>query len=241
MHIPRPLAHGCHIYICTGVYLKDLPVSLVGGLCGLSCKAGTRFFGGVLNTKCSFEHRAYFSISYVLHPIQGTGSHVSESSGLSDGDGLRDDVQRWLAVNYGTKFTLEEYKIAKTYAILFQRSLLYSDDKDKALNLVAERDTLYDALTYLRVEKKLQDFEEENPDEAAVDSFLRERLAEIADFIRGLEETVVNTNFRLVTYREFDSQLGGEVFSFASSRAEFLRALSASESIVKRELGGADQ
>ena len=88
---------------------------------------------------------------------------------------------------------------------------------------------------------QLQDFEEENPDEAAVDSFLRERLAEIADFIRGLEETVVNTNFRLVTYREFDSQLGGEVFSFASSRAEFLRALSASESIVKRELEGADQ
>ena len=165
-----------------------------------------------------------------------------EGEGIdSDGDGLRDDVQRWLAVNYGTKFTLEEYKIAKTYAILFQRSLLYSDDKDKALNLVAERDTLYDALTYLRVEKKLQDFEEENPDEAAVDSFLRERLAEIADFIRGLEETVVNTNFRLVTYREFDSQLGGEVFSFASSRAEFLRALSASESIVKRELEGADQ
>ena len=41
------------------------------------------FFGGVLNTKCSFEHRAYFSISYVLHPIQGTGSHVSESIAVS--------------------------------------------------------------------------------------------------------------------------------------------------------------
>ena len=196
----------------------------------------------------SVENSGSEEVVLLIDPVTGEevppdpGEAGWEGEGIdSDGDGLRDDVQRWLAVNYGTKFTLEEYKIAKTYAILFHRSLLYSDDKDKALNLVAERDTLYDALTYLRVEKKLQDFEEENPDEAAVDSFLRERLAEIADFIRGLEETVVNTNFRLVTYREFDSQLGGEVFSFASSRAEFLRALSASESIVKRELEGADQ
>ena len=196
----------------------------------------------------SVENSGSEEVVLLIDPVTGEevppdpGEAGWEGEGIdSDGDGLRDDVQRWLAVNYGTKFTLEEYKIAKTYAILFQRSLLYSDDKDKALTLVAERDTLYDALTYLRVEKKLQDFEEENPDEAAVDSFLRERLAEIADFIRGLEETVVNTNFRLVTYREFDSQLGGEVFSFASSRAEFLRALSASESIVKRELEGADQ
>ncbi len=75
----------------------------------------------------------------------------------SDGDGLRDDVQRWLAVNYGTKFSLEEYRIAKTYAILFQRALLYSDDKDKALNLVAEKHILWDALNYLRVKKKLRD------------------------------------------------------------------------------------
>ena len=165
-----------------------------------------------------------------------------EGEGIdSDGDGLRDDVQRWLAVNYGTKFTLEEYRIAKTYAILLQRSLLHSDDKDKALNLVAEKHILWDALNYLRVEKKLQDFEEQNPDEAAVDRFLRERLAEISEFMRGVDETVVNTNLRLVTYREFDSQLGGEVFSFASSRAEFLRALSASEIIVKRELEGAEQ
>ena len=162
-----------------------------------------------------------------------------EGDGIDrDGDGLRDDVQRWLAVNYGTKFSLEEYRIAKAYAILLQRSLLYSDDKDEALRLVAEKDTLFDALNYLRVEKKLQDFKKREPEEAAVIRFLQSRLDEIAEFTRGLEEAVVNTNFRLIAYRQFDSHLGGQVFSFASSEADFRRALKKSESIVNRELGG---
>ena len=180
----------------------------------------------------------------IIDPVTGKevppdpGEAGWEGEGIdSDGDGLRDDVQRWLAVNYASKFTLEEYRIAKTYAILFQRSLLYSDDKDKALNLVAEKHRLWDALTYFRVEKELQDFEAGNPDEAAVQNFLTNRIDELNAFSKGLEEAVINTNLRFITYREFDSQLGGEVFSFASSEADYQRAIATSKIIVNRELG----
>ena len=93
-------------------------------------------------------------------------------------------------------------------------------------------------MNYLRVEKKLRDFEEQDPDEAAITSFLQERLGEMDAFSRGVEEAVVNTNFRFITYREFDSLLGGEVFSFASSEKEFLRALAASKNLTTRELEG---
>ena len=191
----------------------------------------------------SVENSGSEEVVLLIDPVTGEevppdpGEAGWEGEGIdSDGDGLRDDVQRWLAVNYGTKFTLEEYRIAKTYAILVQRALLYSDDKDKALNLVAEKHILWDALNYLRVEKKLRDFKQEGPGEAAIISFLQERLDEMDAFSRGVEEAVVNTNFRYITYREFDSLLGGEVFSFASGEKEFLRALVASKNLTIREL-----
>lgn len=179
----------------------------------------------------------------IVDPVTGKevppdpGEAGLEGNGVdSDGDGLRDDVQRWLAINYGTKFTLEEYRIAKTYAILFQRSLLYSEDKDKALNLVAEKHTLFDALNYLYVKQKVREFKERESDQTAILNFLQERLKEIDAFTLGLEESVLNTSPRFVTYRKFDSQLGGEVFSFSSSKEDFERALAASKIIIGREL-----
>lgn len=200
------------------------------------------------NGSQSGEDHGGGEVILLIDPVTGEevppdpGEAGLEGGGIDlDGDGLRDDVQRWLAANYGAKFTLEEYRIAKAYAILFQRSLLYSDDKDKALNLVAERHTLWDALNYLYVRKKVQDFEQSGSDETAVTRFLQERLDEMDIFSRGVEEAVVNTNLRYITYREFDSFLGGEVFSFASSDEDFLRALATSKQLTARELEGGRQ
>jgi hypothetical protein len=120
-----------------------------------------------------------------LPPDPGEAGKATLAGIDSDNDGVRDDVQRWIALTYPNS--------AKTRAALtqgtinVQQALLYADDKEHSIQIATDNSRYVECLTYI--------FPDDAPDIGA--ALLAETL---------------NTDSRSRAYLAYDRQLGGQVF-----------------------------
>jgi hypothetical protein len=106
----------------------------------------------------------------------------------SDNDGVRDDVQRWIALTYPDS---EKTRAALIQFVRPQQDfLLDAKDKDGAIKAAQDRQKSIECLYYIR------------PEDAG-------------DIISGLRAVTLNTRERSLAYIAADALLSGEVFTLA--------------------------
>lgn len=122
-----------------------------------------------------------------LPPDPGEAGKATLEGIDSDNDGVRDDVQRYIALTYPDS---ERTRAALTqYAKVRQNSLLDADDKEKSIRHAEESDKTGACLWYIL---------------GSLDERIKVR--------NSLKSVILNTDERNYAYFTYDSQLGGEVF-----------------------------
>lgn len=128
----------------------------------------------------------------LLPPDPGEAGKATLLGIDSDNDGVRDDIQRYIELNYPnsakTRMALRQYAKATNNA------LRDANDKRKSINNSYQMDYAQECLSYIFRETEGNSF-----------SAIKIRRALHAEFL--------NTSERTTKYFEFDEKLGGEVFS----------------------------
>lgn len=123
--------------------------------------------------------------SIPLPPDPGTSGKVPLFGIDSDGDGVRDDVQRWIVLTYPNSEITRAALRQK--AILLQNALMYSDDQMLSIEVARENGRAAECLYYT------------NPDNAYM-------------LATELRSVVLNTEERSVAYIRYNAQLSGQSF-----------------------------
>ncbi|MCG7866446.1 MAG: fibronectin type III domain-containing protein [Candidatus Thiodiazotropha taylori] len=134
----------------------------------------------------SIEASATPSFSSIPLPPDPGKAGIDTLLGIdSDGDGVRDDIQRWIAFTYPNS---EITRAALTQkAILLQDALMYSDDQMLSIEVARENGRAAECLYYT------------NPDNAYL-------------LATELRSVFLNTEERSVAYIRYNSQLSGQSF-----------------------------
>ncbi len=111
----------------------------------------------------------------------------------SDNDGVRDDLQRYISLNYNDN---DQRNALRQFAIAQQSFLLSTDNKDMAMNSARERQLASDCIMV-----------------RFPDSWY--------DVKQTLKKYVFNTKPRLIALLEADAHLGGETFRLTPSDQKF--------------------
>lgn len=123
-----------------------------------------------------------------LPPDPGETGKATLAGIDSDGDGVRDDVQRYIALTYPDS---EKVRTALTqYAISLQNALIDADDKEKSIQHAEESDRAGSCLWYVL---------------GSLDERIKVR--------NNLILVMLNTDERNRAYFTYNDQLGGEVFN----------------------------
>lgn len=123
--------------------------------------------------------------SIQLPPDPGKAGKATIQGIDSDNDGVRDDIQRYIALTYPTS---TKTRAALTQGVVNQQqALLYADDKEHSIQIAGEgtRDT--ECIHYVA------------PDDAS-------------DIGAALQAVLLNTDARSRAYLAYDRQLSGQVF-----------------------------
>ncbi len=122
-----------------------------------------------------------------LPPDPGEAGKATLAGIDSDDDGVRDDVQRYIALTYPDS---EKTRAALTqYTVNVQGALIDADDKEKSMQHAEESGRVSACLLYVF---------------GSVDAKRAARL--------DLKSVILNTDERNYAYFTYDDQLGGEVF-----------------------------
>jgi hypothetical protein len=120
-----------------------------------------------------------------LPPDPGEAGKATLEGIDADGDGIRDDIQRYIALTYPE--SSKTRAALRQAAIALQKTILESPDEESALNTTELEARASECIRYI------------HPDEGRnIDNML------IAEFL--------NTPERSRAYLEYDSKLGGHVF-----------------------------
>jgi hypothetical protein len=123
-----------------------------------------------------------------LPPDPGEAGKATIAGIDSDNDGVRDDIQRYIAQTHSNS---EKTRAVLTqYAKVAQNALLDADDKELSIQHAEEWNRSIDCLDY--VASSYQDMSKKSDE---------------------LDAVILNTDERTKSYFKYDSQLGGEVFS----------------------------
>ncbi len=106
----------------------------------------------------------------------------------SDNDEVRDDVQRYIALNYSTSEEAPVRAVLTNYAMQQQQFLLDADDPEKTLANARKRNKYVDCLLYLRPEDGV-------------------------NIVQNFETVYINTEQRVEVYAKADKHLAGQTFS----------------------------
>jgi hypothetical protein len=120
-----------------------------------------------------------------LPPDPGAAGKATLQGIDSDGDGVRDDIQRYIALTYSNSEKTRAALTQSAKALHF--ALLDTQDKNKSIAHMIERIAAYDCLYAIRPN-----------DAAAISGELRAQM--------------LNTEERIGTYLTYDEQLGGQFF-----------------------------
>ncbi len=104
-----------------------------------------------------------------------------------DNDGVRDDVQRYIAIKYAD--SEKRRAVLTQYAKIFQNALLDSDSKEKSIKHAEEISRAGSCSSYMFGAR------------------------EAMDISKDLRVLLLNTKDRSFAYFSYDEKLGGEVFS----------------------------
>lgn len=159
---------------------SNTPPQVVSGNLTLFKDNGAAKVFGTLPVAISLEPIA-------LPPDPGDAGKATLEGIDSDHDGIRDDIQRYIALTYWNRSDIQAG--LRQYATAFQDSLMGADSKAVSLANEAKSAKAQECLRYrLGVEEGYQAF-------------------------RQLHAFALNTEARSHAYIAYNSQLGGEVFS----------------------------
>ena len=120
-----------------------------------------------------------------LPPDPGEAGKATIEGIDSDQDGLRDDIQRYIALTYGD--SEKTRTVLRHQALVMQQALLERHDKNKSLDNAHDMDRTIECLLYI------------NPDDAY-------------EIGHALLAEVMNTDERSRSFIEYNKQLGGQIF-----------------------------
>lgn len=160
-----------------------LGVLVLAGVCSISgCGSGSSGSGAVSSTTTPSPTPDTSG----LPPDPGVNGKLTLAGVDADADGVRDDIQRYIALTYPNS---AKARAALTQATkLMQSELLDASDKSKSMQHAVEDDRSGECLASLR------------PDD-------------FVNIERALEAKFLNTEERIRAYLKYNDQLGGEVFS----------------------------
>ncbi len=111
----------------------------------------------------------------------------------SDNDGVRDDIQRWIELNYPN--SAKKRMALRQFSKAMNDALANASDNRASINNAYKNDHAQDCTFFVISDGS----------EASLDSAI--------SILRNLEAETLNTEERTNKYLEYDAQLGGEVFS----------------------------
>jgi hypothetical protein len=128
--------------------------------------------------------------------------YISDKGIDSDGDGVRDDVQRYIALTYRDSIKIQ--KALTQNAIAYQNLIVSFDNETKAIENAKEGNRALMCLLYILKNELNYDF-------------TLEKYWEISDNLKAI---VLNTYERSKAYIKADSLLSGETFYLPSTEKE---------------------
>ena len=168
-------------------------VTAIGSIEVAPVETTTYIINAINNAGTSSENILLSVPDLTLPPDPGEAGLVTLSGIDSDGDGVRDDVQRYIALSYLNSIKTQKALIQK--AIAYQNMLMSVGNKEKAIASAIENNRASTCLFHIRP----SDF----------------RKISIK-----LKSIILNTHDRAKAYVEADHLLSGEIFDLASTIEE---------------------